>query len=260
VPGRSESLDAAVSLGEHLTKGQAGGVGELDGLEAGPSPSTWPSTPAAWASPAGVAGGRHPRRDRGSRGVTPCPADLSRPARTLLAALVTGVVGRLLARRSEAPAALWMVPTILPLLPAPSTLLSALAQTDPAHQALQRLAEETAFLIGGGRRVRVHPGPDLPALPRPCPRARRGHGGPPGWLATRAARQNLGKTTAPIGRPCRWRQQPRARAPFGLTGAGPTSRWPMSNQRCCNAPDPWALRKDGAQSRRRSTRRALIAS
>ena len=85
-----------------------------------------------------------------ARGLTPLSADLSRSARTLLAALVIGVVGRLLANRSQAPAALWMVPAILPLLPAPSTLLPALADTEPARQALQGLAAETAFLIGVG--------------------------------------------------------------------------------------------------------------
>jgi hypothetical protein len=46
-----------------------------------------------------------------------------------------------------------MVPAILPLLPAPSTLLPLLAETEPARQArqaLQRVAAETAFLIGVG--------------------------------------------------------------------------------------------------------------
>jgi uncharacterized membrane protein YjjB (DUF3815 family) len=85
-----------------------------------------------------------------ARGLTPLSADLSRPARTLLAALVIGVAGRLLANRSQAPAALWMVPAILPLLPAPSPLLPALAETEPARQALRGLAAETAFLIGVG--------------------------------------------------------------------------------------------------------------
>jgi uncharacterized membrane protein YjjP (DUF1212 family) len=85
-----------------------------------------------------------------TRGLTPLSADLSRSARTLLAALVIGIVGTMLAHRSQAPAALWMVPAILPLLPAPSTLLPALAQTEPARQALQGLAAETAFLIGVG--------------------------------------------------------------------------------------------------------------
>jgi hypothetical protein len=56
----------------------------------------------------------------------------------------------LLANRSQAPATLRMVPAILPLLAAPSTLLPALAETEPARQALQGLAAETAFLIGVG--------------------------------------------------------------------------------------------------------------
>jgi hypothetical protein len=58
-----------------------------------------------------------------TQGLTPVSADLSRIARTLLAALVIGAVGRMLAHRSGAPAALWMVPAILPLLPSPSTLV-----------------------------------------------------------------------------------------------------------------------------------------
>jgi uncharacterized membrane protein YjjB (DUF3815 family) len=85
-----------------------------------------------------------------ARGLTPLSADLSRPARTLIAALMVGIVGRMLAHRSQAPAALWMVPTILPLLPAPSTPLPLLAETEPARQALQGVAAETAFLIGVG--------------------------------------------------------------------------------------------------------------
>jgi hypothetical protein len=40
VRGRSDSLDAAVGLGEHLTMGRAGEVGELDGLRLDHSPST----------------------------------------------------------------------------------------------------------------------------------------------------------------------------------------------------------------------------
>jgi uncharacterized membrane protein YjjB (DUF3815 family) len=85
-----------------------------------------------------------------ARGLTPVSADLSRPARTLIAALMIGIVGRMLAHRSQAPASLWMVPAILPLLPAPSTLLPLLAETEPARQALQGVAAETAFLIGVG--------------------------------------------------------------------------------------------------------------
>jgi uncharacterized membrane protein YjjB (DUF3815 family) len=58
-----------------------------------------------------------------ARGLTPASAGLDRSARTLIAALLIGVVGQLFAHRSQTPAALWMVPAILRLLPAPSTLL-----------------------------------------------------------------------------------------------------------------------------------------
>src|SRR5690606_20212495 len=51
------------------------------------------------------------------RGLTRVSAELSQPARTLVAAVVIGVVGRILAYRAGAPAALWLVPAILPLLP-----------------------------------------------------------------------------------------------------------------------------------------------
>lgn len=84
------------------------------------------------------------------QGLTPVSADLSRIARTLLAALVIGAVGRMLAHRSGAPAALWMVPAILPLLPSPSTLVPQFAETEAARQALEGQAGQTAFAIGVG--------------------------------------------------------------------------------------------------------------
>jgi uncharacterized membrane protein YjjP (DUF1212 family) len=83
-------------------------------------------------------------------GMTPVSADLSRNTRTLVAALAIGVLGRLLAHRSGAPGVLWMVPSILPLLPAPATLLPLLAETEAARQALQGQALTTAFTIGVG--------------------------------------------------------------------------------------------------------------
>jgi uncharacterized membrane protein YjjB (DUF3815 family) len=85
-----------------------------------------------------------------TRGLTPVSAELSRSARTLMAALLIGIVGTLLAHRSRAPAALWTVPAILPLLPAPSTLLPLLTETEAARQALQGQAVSTAFSIGVG--------------------------------------------------------------------------------------------------------------
>jgi hypothetical protein len=60
---------------------------------------------------------------------------------------VIGVVGTLLAHRSWAPAAIWMVPAILPL-PAPATLLPRLAETEAAQHGLQGQALQTAFAIG----------------------------------------------------------------------------------------------------------------
>jgi uncharacterized membrane protein YjjB (DUF3815 family) len=61
-----------------------------------------------------------------------------------------GVAGALLARRSRAPTAIWTVPAILPLLPAPATLLPLLAETYQEREALQGQALGTAFAIGVG--------------------------------------------------------------------------------------------------------------
>jgi len=69
---------------------------------------------------------------------------------TLLAALAVGVLGRLIARRAEAPASLWVVPAILPLLPGLAIVQAMLAET-PAQQASLLLgALVTAFTIGVG--------------------------------------------------------------------------------------------------------------
>jgi uncharacterized membrane protein YjjB (DUF3815 family) len=85
-----------------------------------------------------------------ARGLTPLSADLSRNARTLFAALAIGVLARLFSKRSRAPSVIWAVPAILPLLPAPATLLPLLAETQRAQQALQGQALQTAFVIGVG--------------------------------------------------------------------------------------------------------------
>ncbi|CCH78561.1 membrane hypothetical protein [Nostocoides japonicum T1-X7] len=84
------------------------------------------------------------------RGMTPLTAGMGQQLRTLVAALTVGVLGQTLAHRARQPAALWLVPTILPLLPAPSTLLPLLAETEAARQALQGQALATAFSIGVG--------------------------------------------------------------------------------------------------------------
>jgi len=85
-----------------------------------------------------------------ARGLIPVSRELLPDARTLIAALLIGAVGTLLGHRIEAPPALWTVPAILPLLPAPSTLLPLLADTEATRQALQGQAAATAFVIGVG--------------------------------------------------------------------------------------------------------------
>jgi uncharacterized membrane protein YjjP (DUF1212 family) len=85
-----------------------------------------------------------------TRGLDVTATDADPLAGTLLAALVIGVTGQALAQRSKKPAALWLVPAILPLLPAPATLIPLLAETDAARQVLQGQALGTAFCIGVG--------------------------------------------------------------------------------------------------------------
>ena len=86
---------------------------------------------------------------------------------TLLAAIGIGVVARILARIHGAPAALWVVPAILPLLPGLQLVRALLADTDPARIAGLIDATATAFLLGTGvatgdiivttvRRIREH--------------------------------------------------------------------------------------------------------
>jgi uncharacterized membrane protein YjjP (DUF1212 family) len=85
-----------------------------------------------------------------ARGFTPATAGMDQITRTLVAALVIGAAGRLLAQRTGRPAALWSVPCILPLLPAPATLLPLLAVTEAAREALQGRAAAVALAIGVG--------------------------------------------------------------------------------------------------------------
>jgi hypothetical protein len=96
-----------------------------------------------------------------ARGLTPLSADLNRPARTLVAALVIGVVGRLLAYRSRAPSALWMVPAILPLLPAPSTLLPHWPRPNPPARPCRAWRRRRRSLSAWASR----PGPGSMAAP-----------------------------------------------------------------------------------------------
>jgi uncharacterized membrane protein YjjB (DUF3815 family) len=85
-----------------------------------------------------------------SRGYTPLFSDISPDARTLIAAILIGVGGSVLAYRQRTPSGIWTVPAILPLLPAPATLLPVLADTATGQQALQGEALQTAFAIGAG--------------------------------------------------------------------------------------------------------------
>ena len=69
---------------------------------------------------------------------------------TLGAAVIIGIVGRVLARRKHAPAALWVVPAILPLLPGLQIVQAMLADTEAARLSGLVGAAGTAFLIGTG--------------------------------------------------------------------------------------------------------------
>jgi uncharacterized membrane protein YjjP (DUF1212 family) len=85
-----------------------------------------------------------------AQGVAPLPRSLGHNERTLAAALLIGLIGRSLSQGWEYPAAIWLVPSILPLLPAPATLVPLLAKTEQARNALRAQALTTAYLIGVG--------------------------------------------------------------------------------------------------------------
>ena len=59
-------------------------------------------------------------------------------------------MGRLLARHFGAPAAIWVVPAILPLLPGLQLVQAMLAETDAARISGLLAAAGTAFIIGTG--------------------------------------------------------------------------------------------------------------
>jgi uncharacterized membrane protein YjjP (DUF1212 family)/uncharacterized membrane protein YjjB (DUF3815 family) len=77
-------------------------------------------------------------------------ANLDLDARTLVAALGIGAAGRRLAEGLGRPAPLWLVPSILPLLPSPVALLPRLAATQESPAILLAQALTIAFLIGVG--------------------------------------------------------------------------------------------------------------
>ncbi len=82
--------------------------------------------------------------------VTPPIGRVDPGVATLATSIAIGVVGRLLARRTGAPAALWVVPAILPLLPGLQIVTAMLAVSDLAQITGLIDAAVTAFLIGVG--------------------------------------------------------------------------------------------------------------
>ena len=75
---------------------------------------------------------------------------LDKSAATLVSTVLIGAIGRLLARRSGAPAAIWVVPAILPFLPGLQLVQAMLAETEAARINGLIGAAGTAFLIGVG--------------------------------------------------------------------------------------------------------------
>jgi len=69
---------------------------------------------------------------------------------TFVASMLIGAAGRLLARRQDAPSALFVVPAILPLLPGLLLVRALLATTDAARVSGLIDATTTAFLVGTG--------------------------------------------------------------------------------------------------------------
>jgi uncharacterized membrane protein YjjP (DUF1212 family) len=69
---------------------------------------------------------------------------------TFVAAVAVGAAGRLLARRYQAPAALWVVPAVLPLLPGLALVVALLAPSDAQRFSGLWGAILTAFALGVG--------------------------------------------------------------------------------------------------------------
>jgi uncharacterized membrane protein YjjP (DUF1212 family) len=69
---------------------------------------------------------------------------------TLISALTIGIVSRAIGIRAQAPAALWAVPAVLPLLPGLQIVEALLARNDAARIVGLVGAAGTAFLIGAG--------------------------------------------------------------------------------------------------------------
>ena len=84
------------------------------------------------------------------RAVTAPQGPVDSSVATLAAAILIGACGRALASRQAAPAALWVVPAILPLLPGLQIVQAMLAVTDAARIGGLVAAAGTAFIIGTG--------------------------------------------------------------------------------------------------------------
>jgi uncharacterized membrane protein YjjP (DUF1212 family) len=82
--------------------------------------------------------------------VTPPSGAVDPGLATLAASILLGMIGRVMARHYDAPAALWVVPAVLPLLPGLQIVTAMLAPTDVARVAGLIGAAVTAFLIGTG--------------------------------------------------------------------------------------------------------------
>lgn len=82
--------------------------------------------------------------------VTPPIGRVDPGVATLATSVAIGVAGRVLARRTGAPSALWVVPAILPLLPGLQIVTAMLAVSDLARITGLIDAAVTAFLIGVG--------------------------------------------------------------------------------------------------------------
>jgi uncharacterized membrane protein YjjP (DUF1212 family) len=78
------------------------------------------------------------------------PGLLDVGAATLGVTIVIGGLGRFLARRFGTPAALWVVPAVLPLLPGLQLVQAMLAETNAARVDGLLAAAGTAFVIGTG--------------------------------------------------------------------------------------------------------------
>ncbi|HEY2887517.1 MAG TPA: threonine/serine exporter family protein, partial [Candidatus Limnocylindrales bacterium] len=84
--------------------------------------------------------------------VAPTPARLPfDPSGTMiLATVLIGAAGAILARRARLPSALWVVPAVLPLLPGLQLVTAMLAPTDLTRLLGLLAAGVAAFLIGAG--------------------------------------------------------------------------------------------------------------